>query len=136
MTAEQEPDPVAAAAALTGEFAETNRQLARLQRSGKRDRRIVRTLAISLAADVLITLGLGYDTARVNSTQDQSRASLVAACRLANVNRAQDIAVWNTFFTLAAPPATRTAKTRKLIAAIDAKVRIKDSPRDCVRLYP
>ena len=136
MTAEPEPDPVAAAAALTEQFREMSGHLARLQRSRTRDRRIVRTLAVSLMLDVLITLGLGYDTARVNGTQDQSRASLVAACRLANVNRAQDVAVWNTFFTLAAPPATRTAKTRKLIAAIDAKVRVKDEPRDCVRLYP
>jgi hypothetical protein len=134
MTAD--PDPVTAAAALTEQFAEMSRHLARLQRSRSRDRRIVRTLAISLAADVLITAGLGYDTARVNSTQHQSRASLVSACRLANINRAEDIAVWNTFFTLAAPPATRTAKTRKLIAAIDVKVRVKDSPRDCVKLYP
>jgi hypothetical protein len=136
MTAEQDPDPVAAAAALTEQFREMSGHLSRLQRSRTRDRRIVRTLAVSLAADVLITAGLGYDTARVNGTQDQSRASLVAACRLANVNRTQDIAVWNTFFTLAAPPATRTAKTRKLITAIDAKVRVKDTPRDCVKLYP
>jgi hypothetical protein len=136
MTAEPEPDPVAAAAALTEEFAETNRQLARLQRSRIRDRRILAGLVVSLCLDLAVTIGLGYDTVRVNDAQHQGRASLVSACRLANVNRAQDIAVWNTFFTLAAPPATRTGKTRKLIAAIDAKVRVKDSPRDCVKLYP
>ncbi|HMH93675.1 MAG TPA: hypothetical protein VK586_21665 [Streptosporangiaceae bacterium] len=133
MTAE--PDPVAAAAALTGQLARMSGHLARLQRSRVRDRRIVRALAASLAADVLITAGLGYDTARVNGAQHQGRASLVAGCRLANQNRAEDIAVWDTFFRLAAPPAGRTAKTRKLIAAIDAQVRVKDAPRDCAALY-
>jgi hypothetical protein len=134
MTAE--PDPVAAAAALTEQFREMSGHLSRLQRSRTRDRRILAGLVVSLCLDLAVTIGLGYNTARVNDAQHQGRASLVSACRLANVNRAQDIAVWNTFFTLAAPPATRTAGTRKLIAAIDAKVRVKDTPRDCVRLYP
>jgi hypothetical protein len=119
MTAEQEPDPVAAAAALTEEFAETNRQLARLQRSGKRDRRIVRALAASFALDLLITAGLW-------STQYQG-------CTGSNAARHQDIAIWDRL--LRVPPSV-TASQKAEVKDLEALVRVKDKPRDCVKLYP
>jgi hypothetical protein len=112
-------DPLAAAAALTEQFRETNRQLARLQRSGKRDRRIVRLLAISLALDVLITAGLW-------NIQYQS-------CNGSNAARHQDIAIWDRLLRV---PPSATAAQKAEVRDLEKLVKIKDTPRDCVKLYP
>lgn len=128
--------------AVQRELQAVNERLARAEKRqdradnlSKRIRHLVAALIVSFCLDLAVTAGFGYNTVRLNDTQNAARQTLVTACRGANVNRAEDIAVWNTFFTVAAPPASRTPKVRELIAAIDAKVRIKDRPRDCISVY-
>jgi hypothetical protein len=126
------PDPVAAALELNTTLQGLTKQFERLQRSEKWWRRIVIGLAVSLTLDVALTGGLGYNTLRQDATQSASHADLIAACQQANVNRSQDIAVWDDILTL--PPGA-TAAQRARVADIAGKVRAKDRLRDCAALY-
>lgn len=146
-------DPLAAAEGLTSALEDVRDELrslrgelksvreasetrdAHLAEDAKRSRRIITALAVSFCLDLLITAGFGYNTVRVNETQNASHANQVAACRQANVNRAEDVAIWNQFLTDLAPPAARTAKVRAELAGIYRLIRIKDKPRNCTAVY-
>ena len=128
-----EPDPaVTAATELTDSFRAMTAQMKRLTRTGKLNRRLITGLVISFAVDLAVTGGLAYTTVRQNSVQDGIRASDITQCRLANVSRQQDIAIWNRL--LAIPPAAAKAETaaqRAEVADLERLVRVKDAPRDC-----
>jgi hypothetical protein len=128
-----EPDPVAAAVDLTTTFQDLTKQFARLQRSDKRLRRIVRALAITFALDLALTIGLGYSTLRQNEIQASTHAALVSACRKANGDRAKDAAVWGFIINI---PASPSAARRNEVNHLGALVRSKDTLRDCATLYP
>ena len=108
---------------------------AQLARDARRARRIIVGLVVSFCLDLAVTGGLAYNTVRVNDTQDASHASEISACRQANVNRGQDIAIWNKFLGDLAPPSARTGKVAAELAGINHLIRIKDTPRNCVALY-
>lgn len=101
----------------------------------RRSKRIIAGLVISFCVDLVVTAGFGYNTVRVNDTQDASRANLISACRQANVNRGQDIAIWNKFLGDLVPAPARTGKVQAELAGINQLIRIKDTPRNCVTLY-
>ena len=132
-------DPVAAAAELTESFKAMTAQMARLARRGKRDRRIIIGLLISICLDLLITTGLGYNTFRqiraedaLAATQATFHASVVQQCEISNVTRAQDIAIWN---RLLKAPANATPAQKALVADLERLVQLKDAPRDCAAAY-
>jgi hypothetical protein len=113
--------------------------MARLARTGKRDRRILTGLVISISLDLLITAGLGWNTLRQNSAQDALsaaqatiHASDVQQCHIANETRAQDIAIWNRLLKV---PANATPTQKALVADLERLVRVKDTPRDCAAAY-
>jgi len=130
-------DPLDAAARLTETFDAMTAQMARLSRRGRRDRRLIAGLIVSIALDLLITGGLGWNTVRQDDTQNASHDAQVSACQQANVNRAQDIAVWDRFLAGLADiaPATRTPKVAAEMAVIERLIRVKDTPRDCTAQY-
>ena len=81
-------DPVAAAAELSESFKAMTTQMARLARRGKRDRRVIIGLLISICLDLLITAGLGYNTFRqiraedtLAATQSRSAPALSSSVR-------------------------------------------------------
>jgi hypothetical protein len=116
---------------------EVSGRLSVAEESAHRLRLIVRALVVSFCLDLLITAGFGYNTVRVNGAQDATHTSEVSACQQANVNRSQDIAIWNRFLGDIAPPGTpRTAKVKAELAEINKLIKVKDTPRDCQSLYP
>jgi hypothetical protein len=133
--ATQQPDPVSAAENLTESFRAMTAQMSRLTRSGRRLRRITIGLIVSLCLDLAITAGLGWNTVRQDDIQDSSHADQVSACRLANVSRGQDAAIWGTFLNDTAPAAARTPHVKALLAALGARIEAKDALRDCEALY-
>lgn len=111
---------------------------AQLAKDARRAKNIIRALAVSFCLDLIVTGGLAYNTVRVNDTQDAGRASEIAACRQANVNRREDIAIWDRFLDDIAPPSARaktTPKIRAELAGLARLIRVKDTPRDCVAFY-
>lgn len=131
---DRDRDALAAAQSLTASLDAMTGELSRLRAYGKRNRRIIVGLVVSLCLDLLITAGFGYNTIRVNDAQDATRTSEISACQQANVNRAQDIAIWNSFLGDLAP-AAQTPKVKAELAGLSKLVRIKDAPRDCQSLY-
>jgi hypothetical protein len=113
-----------------------------LAHAGHRRNRMIIALAASFCIDLLITGALAWNTVRVNDAQDaasatvaQLHASNVSACEQANADRTRDIAIWDTFLNEVAPPATRSAAVKAKVAVINAKIRVKDAPRNCQQLY-
>lgn len=128
-----EPDPaIAAAADLAGSLQAMTAQMKRLSRTGKLNRRLITGLVISFAVDLAVTGGLAYSTIRQNDIQAAARASDVRQCQLANVARAQDIAIWNRLLQV---PASAPASARAEVADLERLVRVKDTPRDCAAAY-
>jgi hypothetical protein len=123
---------VTAAAELTATFKAMTAQMARLSRRGKRDRRLILGLVVSITLDLALTAGLAWNTVRQNDVQASSHASDIRQCQLANAARAQDIAIWNR--ALQVPPGA-TAAQKALVADLERLVRVKDAPRDCTAAY-
>lgn len=118
------------------------RQLAEVKATVRRSRRVIIAIAVSLVLDVGLTVGVtiaavqaGDASGKASATIRQLHASQVSACRGANVNRGQDIAIWNQFLADLAPPAARTPKVRAELAGINRLIRVKDTPRNCVAIY-
>src|ERR1700693_4547989 len=137
-----QPDAVSAADRLTGaldgmagQLKTVSDRLAAAEDIAQRNRRFIIGLVISFCLDLLITAGFGYNTIRVDDTQNASHASEISACQQANVNRAEDIAIWNRFLGDLAPVAARTPKVQAELAGINKLIAVKDTPRDCNALY-
>jgi hypothetical protein len=110
-------------------------RLAGAEKTARLLKRIVIALAISFCLDLAVTAGFGWNTVRVNQTQTASHADQIAACKQGNTARRQDAAVWDTFLSDIAPPKVRTHKIDVLLAGIDKRIAIKDTPKDCAAVY-
>lgn len=122
---------------MSARLREVSGRLAVAEESAHRLRLIVRALVVSFCLDLLVTAGFGYNTVQVNDAQGATRTSEVSACQQANVNRVQDIAIWNRFLGDIAPPgAPQTAKVKAELAEINHLIKVKDTPRDCQSQYP
>jgi hypothetical protein len=79
----------------------------------------------------IVVLGLLYSS---NSTALHN--SSVSQCQQNNTNRREDIAIWNQFLGDIAPPSVqKTPKIKMELDQINALIKIKDTPRDCVQIY-
>jgi hypothetical protein len=98
-----------------------------LAEAGRRSRRVIAGLVISFALDLLITAGFGWNTVRVNDAVTAGQQNAVSSCQQSNVNRVEDIAIWNRI--LGGQPASAAAKAE--IADVKRLVKIKDTPHVC-----
>lgn len=135
-------DPLQTARDLQGALEAMTAQLTAVKATVRRSKRVIITLAVSLLLDIALTAGVtvatvqaGGASARASATVTQLHASNISACQQANTDRAQDIAIWNAFLDELAPPAARTPAVTAKLAVINARIRVKDTPRDCARLY-
>jgi hypothetical protein len=135
-------DPLKTARDLTGALEGMTVQLTAVKATVRRSKRVIAALAVSLFLDVCLTIGVtvaavqsGDASSRAADAVTQLHASNVSACRQANVNRAQDIAIWDKFLAGLAPPAVRTAAVRAELAEVNHLIAVKDAPRNCARLY-
>lgn len=79
----------------------------------------------------IVLLGLLYNH---NSTALHN--SSVSQCQANNTNRKEDVAIWNQFLGDLAPPGSpQTAKVHAELTQIYALIRVKDTPRNCVKAY-
>lgn len=136
------PDPLAAARDLQRALEGMTVQLGAVKADVRRGKRLIVGLAVSLVLDVALTIGVtvaavqsGDASRRAAATVTQLHASELSACRQANVNRVQDIAIWNQLLADLAPPPARTVKVRAELAVLSRLIAVKDTPRDCTSLY-
>lgn len=84
---------------------------------------------VFLASIVVLAIVTGHNTTALHN-------SSVSQCQQNNVGRRQDIAIWNQFLGDIAPPSVpRTPKVKAELAQINALIKTKDTPRNCVRVY-
>lgn len=110
-------------------------RLSTAEKTARMLKHIVIALGISFCLDILITAGFGWNTVRVNQTQNASHADQIAACQQANVARRQDAAVWAIFLGDLAPPKAQTPKVKALLAGVDKRIAAKDTPKNCKKVY-
>jgi hypothetical protein len=117
-------------------------QLGQVKASLRRGKRVVAALVVSLILDVALTIGVSVAAIQANdasgkasATITQLHASNLSACRQGNVNRRQDIAIWNKLLGDLAPPAVRTPKVAAELAGINKLIQVKDTPHDCSLIY-
>lgn len=113
-----------------------------LARAARRSKRIITGLVVSFCVDLLVTAVVGWNTIRVDSAQDATRAiqvashaSEVSACEQANVNRAQDRAVFDQLLADLAPPPVRTPSVTAKLSVLNRLISAKDTPHDCAAVY-
>jgi hypothetical protein len=139
-------DPLAALESLQVTLESTARELRKLRAAVRWGKKIIIALAVSFAADILITAGLGYNTiqahdaaARASATAAQLHASQVAACGVGNQIRARQILPWAKLVQISPPPPGETPVQRrareKLISKFLAYVRSVNPTLNCAKLY-
>jgi hypothetical protein len=125
----------AAIETMSGDLRTVSSRLASAEKRERRLRHIMTGLAISFALDLLITAGLGWNTVRQNDIQNANQADQIAACRVANVSRIQDAAVWDTLLADLAPPKAQTPRVKALLRGIEKRIEAKDRPHNCAAQY-
>lgn len=121
--------------AMSADLQTVSKRLGSTEKTARRLKHIVIALAVSLCLDLLITAGFGWNTVRVNQSENASHADQITACDQGNVARRQDAAVWHTFLGDIAPPKVQTPKVKALLAGIDRRIAEKDARRNCASLY-
>jgi hypothetical protein len=121
--------------AVSGQLKAVRDRLTVTEKDARRNRHIIIGLVVSFCLDLLVTAGFGWNTVQVNGAQNASHDSQISACRQANTNRAEDIAIWNQFLGDIAPAAAQTPKVKTELAEINKLIAVKDTPRNCTALY-
>jgi hypothetical protein len=129
-----------AAAELVGQIERLNvdsgQQLVTLARRASSNRRMIYTLAASLALDLLLTVALLLVGIRANNAgerADQVHAQQVATCQTSNEARRAQTQLWDYLLALPAPR-PRTAAETKQLDQFRAYVHRVFAARDCSRI--
>lgn len=108
-------------------------QIAALARSDKSRKRQVRWLAISLALDVLLTIGFGYTTLQANEAAKKAETNEVAIvrnCETANQSRKDQRELWGYVISLT-PIEPRTEAQTNRVNQFSDFVDKTFAQRDC-----
>lgn len=129
-----------AANELVGEMRRLNvdsgQQLVTLTRRSSRDRKMIYTLAASLALDLLLTVAIFLVAVRADNASnraDQVHAQQVATCQNSNEARRVQVQLWDYILSLPAPR-PRTDEQERQLLQFRAYVHRVFAPRDCSRI--
>ncbi len=124
---------------------ELSAHIVNLTAYGRRNRRLIRLLAVSLVLDVVLSLGLGWVAFNAKEASDSARRATTAAalvatdahatCLTSNEARAVQHDLWK--YVLNVPPsrpltATESGQRAQFRTYIDATL----APRDCDKVAP
>jgi hypothetical protein len=132
--------PIAVAKELRDIIGQIGRDLETTRTYGRKTRRLSVALVISVAADIVLSLLLGYTVLREHQNSDAIRTSQIRACSIGNDGRAAQRRLWDHVLTVSSAPnpgetaAQRTVRLRQLH---DFRLFINREfrPVDCVKLY-
>lgn len=109
---------------------DSNHAIAELNTYGRQSRRLIRGVIISVAFDILLSVGLAFSLVNANEASRQAhalavqnRANAIAACMAGNQVRANDITLWSHVLDLA----KKTPQTEEFRAFVKKTF----APRDC-----
>ncbi len=109
-----------------------------LLKDAKSRRRQIKLLALTVAFDVLLTIGFGYITLKTHdiaTKADSNSAAIVRSCESTNESRANNKKLWD--YILALPPRTeRTPAQTEQLADFQAFVDKTFAPRNCSTVVP
>lgn len=109
-------------------------QIAALARSDKSRTSQIRWLAVSLALDVLLTIGFGYTTFQAQRAADQAetnKTAIVRSCETSNEARKNNRVLWD--YILSIPPSEPLTKEQKVrVAEFKTFVNKTFAPRNCM----
>lgn len=121
--------PLATAARMTDALTGMTTQLRDVQKAVRVGKHVIKLLAVGLTLDVLLSGAFAL-------TQAQTRDQEISQCRQANVARADDRIVWDTFLADLAPPGTKeTPKVAAELARIHYLIISKDAGHNCAAVY-
>lgn len=107
---------------------------------GKRNRRAIYGLVISLMLDVILSVVvavLAVKTADANSAARVNHQSQVAGCKATNTSRADNELLWDFFLQLSVPDESKLPAAEKAkLHALQAKIVQTYAQRDCDNLGP
>lgn len=128
---------------LTAAMGAVSEDIQRLTAYGRRNRRLIWGLVISIILDLALTVSVAIVAVQAhdaNGAANQNRVSAIAACQSTNVARAQNQQLWDYLLAISQPrpgeSAAQRARGEKALAEIRAKVATTFAPRDCQRQYP
>lgn len=138
-----EGDPIAVAQAMTtameglaNQLDALNSQVEAQRAYGRRNRRGIWVLGVSMAVDLALTVGVVISLAQSSNASDkasQVRTQQIVTCQASNEARANNKKLWE--YLLALPPTSpRTEKQVRQIADFRAFVDKTFAPRDCTRI--
>lgn len=145
------PDPpslLVAVTDMTGELAglrcdtrDLQTETAELRRYGKRNRHLIRLVAVSVALDIALSCGLVYAIHRADQASSAARraaSAQVVTCRSSNAARAVQTDLWNFILTTFPPPTVETpaAKTQREATTTQFKAYVATAfaQRNCDQL--
>lgn len=136
-------DPIEAAQKLTSALDGMSERLeavsARLDEQGqygRRNRRLIRWLVLSLALDALLTGAFAFGAVKVNEANTrtvQVHNQQVATCQSGNEARQLNVKLWD-YVLSAAASRPLTAERKKQIDDFKAFVHTTFAPRDCSKI--
>lgn len=143
MSTDERDPTLAAAERLEQSMSELATEVSGLHQYGQRNRRLIRTLAVSLVFDVILSVFLGVVAIQANTASNkasdatsvaaQNRVNARIACEVGNQSRAAQIQLWGYVISLAStrdkPPPTPQELAR--IKKFEAYVNVVFQARDC-----
>lgn len=104
-----------------------------LVKDAHRSKRYFRILAISVALDIILSIGLAffaYQTNQAVRVAQSSRAAIVANCETANDSRNKQLVLWGYVLSLT-PQQPRTPEQEARVDEFKEFVEKTFAPRDC-----
>lgn len=138
--ADERQAAIDAAAALANSVSAFGEDIRALKQTGKTNRQLIKALAVSIAFDIMLSVGFGWVAFRADDAShkaaDATSATAQAAqrarttCESANVARKANLDLW--LYVLALPPTSPQSEAQRQRAA-DFRVYVTKvfAPRDC-----
>jgi len=115
----------------------------KMSMSQARETRLTRGLVISVALDIILSIALIFvaigqvhqnNAFHVAQTKQNAAlsAALIKSCKAGNVNKANDIKLWDDILKTDHP---KTAAQEEQFLTIQGLVSVRDQPIDCVARY-
>ncbi|MET9262422.1 hypothetical protein [Amycolatopsis sp. NPDC004079] len=137
MTEPQNP-AIAAASRLQESVVDLKEEISGLRTYGRRNRHLIVGLAISLALDVLLTIGVIIAAVTANRAGDlaaANRQTQIDTCTASNDTRNASRNLWNYVLdTVAKSPENATAERKQHIAEFRTYMQTAYADRDCSQI--
>jgi hypothetical protein len=114
------------------QFTTLNKKQKQTDTTIKKTRHLTLGLVISVALDIILSIVLIIVANNQSTLSSAQRSALITSCQGGNVNKANDVKLWETVITSvhlnkAIPPAE--------FAAIQNLIHVRDHPINCVQRY-